>query len=74
MPDLEGMLREIRRLGWKVAVHNDYRQGGESLTFWLFTRSGKQGQHDQAVKGEGRSDGDALLEILEKIGSPLATK
>lgn len=45
---------DIRGMGWMVAVHNDYRLGGEFHTFWLFTKDGR------AVKGEGRTDREAL--------------
>jgi hypothetical protein len=44
----------FRANGWAVAVHNDYRLNGEPHTFWLFTRG------DRFVKGEGRSDAEAL--------------
>jgi hypothetical protein len=46
----------LRAAGWAVAVHNDYRLGGESFTFWLFTK----GNH--FVKGEGSTDADALAQ------------
>lgn len=48
---------DLRDAGWAVAVHNDYRQAGEPHTFWLFTKDGR------AVKGEGRTDSEALDEI-----------
>ena len=48
-------LERLRRGGWRVAVHNDYMLGGMPHTFWLFTRG------DLAAKGEGKSDGEALL-------------
>lgn len=48
---------DLRRNGWSVAAHNDYRQGGKSFTFWLVTKDGR------AVKGEGLTDIDALNEI-----------
>jgi hypothetical protein len=51
---MEALLRAIRARGWRVAVHNDYRQDGKDYTFWLFT------QGDHAVKGEGPTDYDAL--------------
>jgi hypothetical protein len=52
---------DIRVGGWSVAVHNDYRLNGKSYTFWLFTK----GQF--AVKGEGRTDGEALDMVRIKI-------
>lgn len=53
----EGKPDDIRALGWTVAVHNDYRQNGESHTFWLFTKDGR------AIKGEGRTDTEALDQV-----------
>ena len=52
---------DIRAAGWMVAVHNDYRLNGKLYTFWLFTKD------DRAVKGEGKSDADALNEIRRKL-------
>ena len=54
---------DIRALGWTVAVHNDYSQKGEFYTFWLFTKGGR------AVKGEGRSDAEALQEVRKQIAT-----
>jgi hypothetical protein len=48
---------DLRKQGWAVAVHNDYRLNGERCTFWLLTRG------DRCAKGEGRTDADALNEI-----------
>ncbi len=53
---------DIRAAGWFVAVHNDYRLNGELWTFWLFTKDGR------AVKGEGRTDAEALDQVREQIG------
>jgi len=55
------MLAKLRAAGWMVAVHNDYRQGGKLMTFWLFTRAGR------AVKGEGETDAEALARVMEEI-------
>lgn len=52
-----GCPSDIRADGWAVAVHNDYRAMGASHTFWLFTRG------DECVKGEGRTDAEALNEV-----------
>ena len=52
---------DIRAAGWMIAVHNDYRLNGELYTFWLFTKD------DRAVKGEGKSDAEALDEIRRKL-------
>jgi hypothetical protein len=57
---LDEMLSKLRGYGWSVAVHNDYRQDGESHTFWLFTRADRRW-----IKGEGRTDYDALQAALE---------
>lgn len=51
----------IRAQGWSVAVHNDYRQDGEPHTFWLFTKGWL------AVKGEGKTDEEALEAVLREI-------
>ena len=53
---MRNYLTRLRSDGWSVAVHNDYRQDGEPHTFWLLTRDGR------AVKGEGRTDEEALGE------------
>ena len=58
---LDGALNELRGNGWAVAVHNDYRLGGEHHTFWLFTKNGR------AVKGEGRTDAEALAQVKDEI-------
>ncbi len=51
----------LRELGWSVAVHNDYRLEGVPHTFWLFTMG------DRCVKGEGRTDEDALRAVALAI-------
>lgn len=48
---------DLRKQGWSVAVHNDYRLDGYACTFWLLTKG------DRCVKGEGRTDAEALDEI-----------
>lgn len=53
---------DIRAQGWSVAVHNDYRQNGMPHTFWLFTKDGR------AVKGEGRTDAEALNFVRAQLG------
>ena len=58
---LEETLAKLRAAGWMVAVHNDYRQDGKLMTFWLFTRDGF------AVKGEGETDAEALARVQEQI-------
>jgi len=47
-------LEKLRKAGWSVAVHNDYRLNGWPHTFWLFT-------HPSGwwAKGEGLSDAEA---------------
>lgn len=59
----EAVPDDIRALGWTVAVHNDYRLDGEPHTFWLFTKDGK------AIKGEGRSDAEALGQVRAMLAS-----
>lgn len=48
---------DLRASGWVVACHNDYRLNGEAHTFWLFVNG------DRAVKGEGRTDAEALARV-----------
>jgi hypothetical protein len=61
MDDLD-MLALLRKQGWRVAVHNDYRQHGMDCTFWLLTHpSGRW------VKGEGVSDALALDQALRAV-------
>lgn len=57
------LLAKIRYAGWSVAVHNDYRQAGEAMTFWLFTHP-----DGRWAKGEARTDPDALIEAMKAIG------
>jgi hypothetical protein len=54
-------LDKLRGLGWAVAVHNDYRQDGQSMTFWLLTKDGR------AVKGEAATDAEALAQVLRQV-------
>lgn len=58
-------LAELRSQGWAVAVHNDYRQGGDARTFWLFTHP-----DGRWLKGEGRTDAEAIAEA----SAPLAAE
>ena len=51
----------LRRAGWMVAVHNDYKLKGVLHTFWLFTKGSR------CVKGEGQTDDTALDEIERKV-------
>jgi hypothetical protein len=64
-----GVADDLRAAGWAVAVHNDYRLNGEAHTFWLFTKDGR------AVKGEGKTDAEALAQVREAVGlvTPPAT-
>ncbi len=55
----------IIALGWAVACHNDYTMTGVSHTFWLFTKDG------QAVRGEGKTDAEALDQVRVQIRSPV---
>jgi hypothetical protein len=54
-------LRDMRKAGWAVAVHNDYRQDGVFMTFWLLTNG------VWCAKGEGKSDYEALREVMVQI-------
>lgn len=55
------MLAELRAAGWRVAVHNDYRVGGEDFTFWLLTRG------CLCVRGEGPTDEEALAACVREV-------
>lgn len=58
-PSLEEYLSEIRKEGWAVAAHYDYKTvGGEKRTYWFFARDGV------CVEGSGETDTDAVLEAL----------
>jgi hypothetical protein len=64
---MRGSPRDLRAMGLRVAVHNDYDLNGESCTFWLLT--GKVGEDDRgrpiirAFKGEGSTDEQALDQV-----------
>lgn len=58
---MQTLLLHIRNQGWAVAVHNDYKLSGLNYTFWLFTKEGR------CVKGEGRTDLDALRLVSLEI-------
>jgi hypothetical protein len=68
---LHNLLAHIRSLGWRVAVHNDYNQNGEFHTFWSFVKKtklpGLSDVADASVKGEGKSDLEALLEVTRRV-------
>ena len=53
-------LLDLRRAGWSVAVHNDYRQDDAPMTFWLLTHP-----DGRWVKGEGLSDAYALEQAFK---------
>lgn len=59
-----GSANDLRVRGWSVAAHNDYRQNGEAFTFWLMTKQ------DRALKGEGRTDAEALNQIRTALEEP----
>lgn len=61
---MEEKLRRLRALGWSVAVHNDYKTNGTSMTFWLFTHP-----TGRFIKGEGYTDEDALDECLASVSA-----
>lgn len=53
---------DLRALGWSVSSHNDYKLKGVFHTFWLLT-------HPAGIwlKGEGRTDAEALDQIREVL-------
>ena len=58
---VDGLLKHLRRKGWTVAVHNDYRLDGVMKTFWLWEKDGR------CVKGEALTDYAALVVCESKI-------
>lgn len=56
---------DLRAMGLTVAVHNDYRLNGERHTFWLFTTA-----DGRALKGEGKTDAEALDQVRSALASP----
>jgi multidrug efflux pump subunit AcrA (membrane-fusion protein) len=59
--DVRGQeLETLRSQGWRVAVHNDYKLNGDDYTFWLLTHP-----NGRWIKGEGRSDEDAICVLLD---------
>ena len=69
---ISDFLSILRRKGWTVAVHNDYKVNGKSMTFWLFTSTVEvsllTGKADGFyIKGEGETDVEALMQILQKL-------
>jgi hypothetical protein len=60
---LEELLAKLRAAGWRVAIHNDYRQNGVAMTFWLMT-------HESGIyaKGEATTDIEALRQIKSQAG------
>jgi len=51
----EKLLADLRRAGWRVGVHSDYRLDGKDMTFWLLTH-----ESGLYVKGEASTDLGAL--------------
>lgn len=60
---LSTILTDLRRSGWTVAVHNDYRKNGKLYTFWLFTH-----KNGRWLKAEGRDDTIAVQSIAKRVG------
>jgi hypothetical protein len=56
-------LDNLRTAGWSVAVHNDYKLNGVAMTFWLFTHP-----NGRWCKGEGKTDSEAIEEVLGRVG------
>lgn len=62
-PDATSLLNSIRKVGWRVAIHNDYHLRGWDMTFYLLTNP----DTGRFVKGEGRSDAAALIQVAEQV-------
>ena len=63
MINMTTVVTQLRRGGWRVAIHNDYEQNGKLRTFWLWTHP-KRGIF---VKGEGETDEIALNTVLNEV-------
>ena len=61
---VEDALDALRNGGYMVAVHNDYKQDGRFMTFWLFTSN----YDDTYIKAEAPTDQQALNECLAFAG------
>lgn len=61
------LLLRLRSAGWSVAVHNDYRQNGVPMTFWLLTHGS-----GLFVKGEGATDQEALEQCAQQAAKIFA--
>lgn len=57
----KSVLDELRRDGWMVVCHNDYRLNGVLMTWWSFARG------SQYVKGEGHTDAEALDQCMSAV-------
>lgn len=68
---LDDEIRAIRRLGWTVAVHNDYRLDGRNHTYWLFTKGEQCRQAECPVEDEAKAL-SALRKRLAALPSPPA--
>ena len=53
---------DLRNKGLVVACHNDYKQDGKDMTFWLMNWI-QPGKLTISLKGEGESDAEALDQI-----------
>jgi hypothetical protein len=60
---IAGALAVFRAMGWTVAVHNDYRQHGRLMTFWLLTHA----ESGRFAKGEGYTDAEALAAVSRAV-------
>jgi hypothetical protein len=56
-------LKNLRKRGWRVAVHNDYMLDNRLHTFWLFTAS----HGPYFAKGESTEDFYALNQVLAHV-------
>lgn len=55
------MRQELQATGWMVAAHNEYRQDGQIMVFWLFANG------IYAAKGEGLTDYEALRQVQVEV-------
>lgn len=54
---------DLRKLGWFVGIHNDYAVKGVPFTYWSLNHPAS----GRFLKGEGRTDAEALDQIREQL-------
>ena len=66
---VRGSPDDLRARGLTVAIHNDYRLNGESMTFWIMVFKTRHMEAAIAFKGEGTTDQEALDQIRAEFAN-----